>query len=106
MSGTARACFAMLFAAAPSCIGAPAIGCRMIGEMLAGTDNRKPFIVEKALNLKNRLNVLAAIQPMPAWAFYRLERGEFRLPIPQDESLCRSQAADFADAEQTLIRDW
>ena len=70
----------MLFAAAPSCIGAPAIGCHMIGEMLTGADNRKPFIVEKALNLKNCLDVLAAIQPMPAWAFYRLERREIPFP--------------------------
>src|ERR1700728_1522348 len=42
---------------------------------------------------------------MTAGAFHWLERGEFCFPVAQDESFCRGQATDFADAEQTLVRN-
>ena len=71
----------------------------LIGEMFAGTDDGETLFVEKPLDFENSFDVLAAIKAMSTGAFHGLKRGEFGLPVAQDESLCGGQAAHFADAE-------
>src|ERR1700693_2304503 len=73
--------------------------------MFARADNGETFVIEKALNLENGFNILATIQPMTTGALHGLKRGKFRLPIAQNKRFCRGEAADFADAEQTLVRN-
>src|ERR1700726_4327601 len=85
---------------------AAAIRSGLIGQMFASSDDGETFVVEEALNFENCFNVLAAIQAMPTRAFHGLERRKFRLPVAQDKRFCGSQAADFAYAEQTLVRNW
>ena len=66
-----------------------AVTIRQVGEMLAGADDGEAFVVEQPFYLKNGLDVLSAVQAMAAGTFYRLERGEFRFPVAEDESFCR-----------------
>ena len=85
--------------------GGGAISGGLIGEMFAGADDGETLVVEKALDLENGFDVLAAIKAMSAGAFHGLKRGKFRFPVAQDESFCRGQAAHFADAEKTFVRN-
>ena len=73
------------------------------GQMLARARNGEALFIEQALDFENRLDILAAIEAVAAGALDRLERGEFCLPESQHEGLGGRQAADFADAEQTLL---
>ena len=61
----------------------------LVGEMFARSNDGETFVVEQALDLENCFDVLAAIETMAAWTFYRLERRKFRFPVAQDESFCR-----------------
>jgi hypothetical protein len=53
-------------------IASQAVSGGLFCKMFKGADDRKTFVVEKTLDLKNSFNVLAAIQAMPTWAFCRL----------------------------------
>ena len=68
-------------------------------QVFAGASDGKTLFVEQALDFENRLDILAAVEAMPAGTLHRLEHGEFCFPIAQDKRLRRRQAADFADAE-------
>ena len=74
-----------------------------LGKMFPRSSDGKALFVEEALDLKNRLDVFPAIQPMARRAFYWLKRGEFRFPKPQDESLRIRQTTYFTDAEKALL---
>ena len=77
-----------------------------IGKMLAGAGNRETFLVEQALDFENGFDVVAPIEAMAARTFYRLQRGEFGLPVAQNESFRRRETAYFADAEKALFRNF
>jgi hypothetical protein len=70
----------------------------------ARSGDSEALIVEKALDFKDRFDVFAAIEPVTAWAFYRLQRRKFGFPVAQNKGLGRGKAADFADAEKSLVR--
>jgi hypothetical protein len=71
----------------------------------ARASDGKTFVVEQALNLKNRFDVFTAVQPMPTGTFHRLQCGKFRLPVAQHKRLRRSKPAQFADAEKSFVRE-
>src|ERR1700735_4878193 len=78
----------------------------LLGEVPSRTRDCEPFLVEQPLDLENSFDIFATIQAMTARAFHRLQHGKFRFPVAQHESLCRRQPADFADAEETLLRNF
>src|SRR5580692_1548490 len=71
--------------------------------MLASSGDRETFFVEKAFDFENGFDVVAPIKAMAARAFHGLQRRELGLPVAQDESFRRRQAAHFADAEKALF---
>ena len=80
-------------------LGAPVL----FGEMAARAGDGEALFIEKALDFENRLYVFAAVHAMAARALHRLQSGEFRFPVTQNERLRSGQSADFADAEQILL---
>src|SRR5712671_3784786 len=78
---------------------------RLIAQVATRARDCKTFVVEQAFDHEDGVDVLAAIQPVPLRAFYRLQHGELGLPIPQDELLRPGHAADLTDPEQVLVRD-
>src|SRR5271155_5266383 len=78
----------------------------VLRQIFARARDREALVVQQPLDLEDDLDILAAIQAASVGSLHRLKRREFALPIAQDEGLRRSQAADFADAEQTLVRDF
>src|SRR5258705_4407232 len=78
---------------------------RLIAQVATRARDRKPFVVEQALDHEDGVDVLAAIQSVAFRAFYRLQHGELRLPVSQDKLLRAGHAADLADPEQVLVRD-
>ena len=77
-----------------------------VGKMLAGAGDRETFFVEEALDFENGFYVVAAVEAMAAGTFYGLQRRKFGFPVAQDEGFRRRQAADFADAEKALFRNF
>ena len=77
----------------------------LIRQMLASAGYGEPFLIEKALNLEDHLDVFATVQAASVGGFDRLEHGEFALPEAQDEGFGGSEASDFGDGKETLIRD-
>src|ERR1700684_3880570 len=71
--------------------------------MLAGARDGKTFIIKQALNLENGFDILATIQTMTARALHGLKSRKICLPIEQNKGFCGGKAADFSDAEQTLV---
>ena len=70
--------------------------------MAASAGDGEAFVVEQALDVQDGVDVLAAIEAMALGAFHRLQHRELGLPIAQHEGLGVGQAADFANAEETL----
>jgi len=85
--------------------GGGAISGGLIGEMFAGANDGETLVIEKALDLENSFDVLAAIKAVAAGALHGLKRRKLRFPVAQDESLRRGQAAYFSDAEETFVRN-
>jgi len=81
-----------------------AFGVGVTCEEPARSGDSEALIVEQALDLEDRFDVFAAIEPVTAWAFYRLQRRKFGFPVAQNKGLGRGKAADFADAEKSLVR--
>ena len=81
-----------------------AFGVGVTCEEPARSGDSKALIVEQAFDFEYSFDVFAAIKPVTAWAFYRLQRGKFGLPVAQNEGLGCGEAADFADAEKSLVR--
>ena len=67
--------------------------------MAAGAGNREAVFVEQTLDFENRVDVFTAVEAVAGGGLYGLERGDFLLPVAQDEGLRPGEAADFADAE-------
>ncbi len=105
--GGGRCCASFVFAYGGGGNGAAAVvAARKVGKMFAGTGDREAFLVEEALDFENGFDVVAAIEAMAAGTFHGLERGKFSFPVAKDERLGGRQAADFADAEKTLFRNF
>ncbi len=95
--------------ASPSCPGIRAVRAvcpwrpssseDMIAQVATRARDCKTFVVQQALDGKDRVDIFTAIQPVPLGAFHRLQHGKLRLPIAQHKWLGGSQAADFADPE-------
>ena len=78
----------------------------LFGKVLSRARDRETLFVKEPLDLEDGLDVLAAVEAVPARAFHRLECGEFRLPVAQNECLGGRQAAHFPDTEKALFRDF
>src|SRR5690348_9601303 len=73
------------------------------GEVFARARNGEAFFVEQALDFENGFDVFAAVKAMAGGSLHRLQRGNFLLPITQDECFGTRQAAYLADAEELLV---
>ena len=65
---------------------------------------RVPFLVEQLPDLENHHDVALPVEPLPAAAFARLERGEFALPITEHVRRHTRDRRDFADPEVEAVR--
>ena len=61
----------------------------LLREVATSTRDGESFVIEEALDFKDGFDIFAAIHAMAAGAFHRLQRGEFSLPIAQNERFCR-----------------
>jgi len=78
----------------------------LLGKVLARARDREALFIQQALDFEDGFDILAAIKTVAARAFYGLKRGEFGLPVAQDEGFRRGEAAHFSDAEKALFRDF
>lgn len=77
-----------------------------LGEVLSRPGDREAFVIKEAFDLEYGLDILAAVEPMPARAFHGLQRGKFGFPEAEDESLCSREAAHFPDPKKALFGDF
>src|SRR5579864_1858165 len=76
----------------------------LLGQMAARSGDCEAFVVEQALDFEDGFDVFAAVHAVAAGALHGLQRGEFGLPVTQDERFGGGQSADFADAEKAFVR--
>src|SRR5271165_3544430 len=75
-------------------------------QVFPGAFDGVPFIVKQVLDLKDHLDVFAAIEAMASARFLRTEPRKLRLPETQHVRLDAREAAYFANPEVELIRDF
>src|SRR6266852_4377163 len=62
------------------------------------------LVIQQAFDPEDHVDVLLAIEAVPARALHRLQHRKFGLPVTQDEGLQIRQPADLADAIEPLLR--
>jgi hypothetical protein len=77
----------------------------LLRQVFPRTRYREALLVQQAFDLEDRVNILAAIQPMSTRALDRLKGGELGFPVAQNKRLGRRQSANLADAEKRLFRE-
>jgi len=75
------------------------------GELLTGATDGEALLVEQAPDLADGEHVLALVVATVAAPLYRLELGEFLLPVAQHVRLDVAQLADLTDGEVALAGD-
>src|SRR5260370_36092565 len=71
--------------------------------MTARSSDGEALVIQQAFDPEDHVDVLLAIQAVPAWTLHRLQHRKFGLPVTQDEGLQIRQPTDFADAIEPLL---
>ena len=77
----------------------------MAAQLLLGTTDSVPLIIEQASDLTNGDNVSSLIVPAIAPALDRRQLGKLLLPITQDVRLYSTQVSDLSNGEVPLPRN-
>src|SRR6266436_197857 len=71
--------------------------------MATRSSDGEALVIQQAFDPEDHVDVLLAIEAVPAWTLHRLQHRKFGLPVTQDEGLQIRQPADLADAIEPLL---